>query len=136
VVDVVLVVLLLVLLVLLVDDELVVDGTSVLVTMLVDVDVELLDELLELVDVVEVVDVVLVVLLVVVGRVPHTTSACDHDRNRSASGSPLRRSFTITCNAVTVMSAVLPATVLDCSLTTIDPIPRGRGRPGSELRSR
>ena len=132
---VVLLLVLLVLVVLLVDDELVelvVVGASVLVTMLVDVEVELDDELLvdvdvEVVDVVDVVDVVLVVLVVVVGRRPQTTSACDRDRNRSASGSPDRRSLTMMCSAVTVMSAVSPMTVLDCSLMTMLPIPSGSG---------
>jgi len=135
---------LLVLLVVLVDEELVelvVVGASVLVTMLVDVDVEL-DELLELlddvvvvvvvvevelVDVVDVVDVVLVVLVVVVGRTPQTTSACDCDRKRSARGFPVRRSLTMMCSAVTVMSAVLPMMLLVCSLITIDPMPSGSG---------
>jgi hypothetical protein len=134
---------LVVLLVALVDDELVelvVVGSSVLVTMLVDVDVELDDELLELlvdvvvvvvevelVEVVEVVDVVLVVLVVVVGRSPQTTSACDREMKRSASGSPDNRSLTMMWSAVTVMSAVSPMTVLVCSLMTIDPMPSGSG---------
>src|SRR5580765_313471 len=99
---------------LLVDDVLDVVGMSVVVTLEDDeVVVELLDVVLELE--LELVDVVVVL------AAPQTTSACDVEMSRSAM--PL----TITCSAVTVMSAMLPATVLDCSLITIEPSPSGRG---------
>src|SRR6185369_6196788 len=95
-----------------------------------DVVVELLDEVLELLVEVLVVlselELELDVLVLVVLAAPQTTSACAVEMNRSAICAPSTLS-TVACSAVTVISPMLPATVLDCSLITIWPSPSGSG---------